>query len=131
MLVNPEETYVHLAADGSGITTPGGSAFWSMPASELAMFDDGWLISEFVCHEDWANWEMHPHGDEFVYLLSGDIEFVLERPQGATATRITGRGALVVPRGLWHTARVLAPSRMLFVTRGGGTQHRSADRTQA
>jgi mannose-6-phosphate isomerase-like protein (cupin superfamily) len=126
MQLNPESTYVHLAADGTGQTVPGGAAFWSLPSSAMDEFNDGWLISEFVCDEDWSNWEMHPNGDEFVYLLSGDIEFLLELPSGVTATRITGRGAVLVPRGVWHTARVFAPSRMFFVTRGAGTQHRSA-----
>ena len=126
MPLNPEDTYVHPSADGSSRTTPGGAEFWSLPPESMAAFDQGWLISEFVCSEDWANWEMHPLGDEFVYLLSGDIEFLLEFPSGTTSTRIAGRGALVVPRGVWHTAKVFAPSRMLFVTRGEGTQHRQA-----
>lgn len=124
MPLNPEDTYVHLAGDGMARTTPGGAAFWSLPPDQMSAFDQGWLVSEFVCAEDWSSWEMHPQGDEFVYLLSGDVELVLELPTGATAVRITGRGAQVVPRGVWHTAKVFAPSRMLFVTRGDGTQHR-------
>ena len=91
----------------------------------MATFDEGWLISEFTCTEDWANWEMHPEGDEFVYLLDGDVELQLELTNGTEARRIAGRGAVLVPRGVWHTAKVFAPSRMLFVTRGHGTQHRA------
>ena len=127
--LDPEDTYVHLATDGTSRATPGGPAFWSMPAPEMARFDEGWLISEFTCDEDWANWEMHPYGDEFVYLLSGEVEMQLDLPSGVTSTRIVGRGAILVPRGIWHTAKVFRPSCMLFVTRGGGTQHRSASRT--
>ena len=92
----------------------------------MAKYEDGWLVREFVCSEDWKNWEMHPQAEEFVYLLSGDIEFLQEVPSGITATRISGSGAVLVPRGVWHTAGVFAPSRMLFVTMGGGTQHRPA-----
>jgi hypothetical protein len=128
MLLDPEDTYVHLAADGTGQVVPGGPAFWSLAPAEMARFDEGWLISEFTCNEDWPNWEMHPQGDEFVYLLSGDVELHLELPSGAAATRIAGRGAVLVPRGIWHTARVFAPSRMFFVTRGGGTRHRPASK---
>jgi hypothetical protein len=124
MLLKPEETYLHLGNDGTGRATPGGEAFWSLPASQLATFDDGWLISEFTCDEDWSNWEMHPNGDEFVYVLSGDVELLLELPSGLTKTRILGSGAVLVPRSTWHTAKVFAPSRMFFVTRGGGTEHR-------
>ena len=83
-------------------------------------------MSEFVCEGDWGNWEMHPNGDEFVYLLDGDIEFQLETIEGVIAQRISGRGAVVVPRGVWHTAKVFKPSRMFFITMGAGTEHRPA-----
>lgn len=123
----PEDTYVLLSADGASRTTPGGAAFWSLPPAALAGFDAGWLISEFVCAEDWSNWEMHPDGDELVYLLDGDVEFLLELPSGVASARLSGRAALLVPRGTWHTAKMFAPSRLLFVTRGAGTQHRQVD----
>ena len=126
MPMNPEEIYVHLAVDGTAQKVPGGAEFWSLPPDEMNKFGQGWLISEFICTEDWSNWEMHPHGDEFVYLLSGDVELLLELPTGVSSERITGRGARVVPRNIWHTAKVFSPSRMLFVTRGEGTQHRAA-----
>ncbi|RVU42840.1 cupin [Rubrivivax rivuli] len=125
MPLDPEHTYVHLAESGQGTETPGGAAFWQLPPAEMARFDHGWLVSEFVCSEDWSNWEMHPHGDELVYLLSGDVELFLELPEGLQTERITGRGARLVPRGVWHTAKVFAPSRMFFITRGEGTQHRA------
>jgi hypothetical protein len=126
MPLNPDSTYIHLATDGTSKETPGGNEFWSLPPEEMAKFDQGWLISEFVCAENWTNWEMHPHGDEFVYLLDGDIELLLELPLGTTFTRITGTGAHIIPRGIWHTAKVFAPSRMLFATWGKGTLHRPA-----
>ena len=126
MPLNPEQTYVHLASDGTSRVTPGGPAFWSLPSAEMDRFDEGWLISEFTCDEDWRNWEMHPSGDEFVYLLSGEVEIHLELPSGPMATHIVGRGAMLIPRGVWHTAKVLEPSRMFFVTQGKGTQHRPA-----
>lgn len=124
MPLDPEQTYLHLAENGQGTEVPGGPAFWQLPPEEIARFDQGWLVSEFVCNEDWGNWEMHPQGDELVYLLSGDVELHLELPEGLRTERITGRGAKLIPRGVWHTARVFAPSRMLFVTRGEGTRHR-------
>jgi len=74
----------------------------------MRRFDAGWLITEFVCEDDWANWEMHPEADEFVYLLSGDVALVLELPTGTATIRLSDRGAVVVPRGVWHTARRLA-----------------------
>lgn len=126
MSFKPEDQYVYLATDGQGRTTPGGESFWSLPPAELAKYEAGWLVSEFVCSEDWKNWEMHPHAEEFVYVLSGEIELLQELPSGIVGTSISGSGAVLVPRGVWHTARVFAPSRMLFITMGGGTQHRPA-----
>lgn len=126
MAWDPELAYVHLAADGQGVVTPGGAAFWQLPPAEMARFEHGWLVSEFVCSEDWGTWEMHPCGDEFVYLLSGDVELRWETAEGLHCERLTGRGATLIPRGLWHTARVYVPSRLLFITRGEGTRHRAA-----
>jgi cupin superfamily acireductone dioxygenase involved in methionine salvage len=67
---------------------------------------------------------MHPHADEFIYLLSGETRFELQSEEGITSIRLQDRGALVVPKGVWHTAKVATPSRMLIITLGAGTQHR-------
>ena len=126
MSLNPQRTYVHLADDGTATQLPGGEEFWSMPEAEIDRYGGGWLVSEFEFAVDWPNWEMHPHADEFVYLLSGSVEVHLERPDGLHKVALNGSGAVVVPRGIWHTAKVNAPSRMLHVTRGAGTELRPA-----
>lgn len=123
MRIDPQHTYVHLAEDGAARSLPGDS-FWQMPPDELAPFGKGWLISEFEFTQDWPSWEMHPHGDEFVYLLSGAVELQFDRGGEIETVVLDGRGAVLVPRGVWHTAKVKAPSRMLHVTRGEGTEHR-------
>lgn len=125
MLIDPQHTYVHLADDGMAQSVPGDS-FWQLPPSELDAFGKGWLISEYTFTEDWPTWEMHPHGDEFVYLLAGSVELLLERGSEVQALVLHGSGAVLVPRGVWHTARVRLPSRMLHVTRGEGTETRPA-----
>lgn len=124
--LDPAETYVHLAADGSARSVAGGDAFWSQPTAELDRFGDGWLVSEFEFASSWSSWEMHPDADELVYLLSGEVTMLLERPGGIEEVALRDRAAVVVPRGTWHTAKVARPSRMLFVTRGRGTEHRPA-----
>jgi mannose-6-phosphate isomerase-like protein (cupin superfamily) len=131
MLLNPQHRYVHLRADGVAEALPGGAAFWSLPQAELDRLGSAWLISEYEFTSDWPTWEMHPNGDEFVYLLSGSIELVLEQNDGAHALAIVGSGAVVVPRGVWHTARVHAPSRMLHVTLGAGTRTRPINEKEA
>ena len=66
---------------------------------------------------------MHPAGDELVYLLSGSMDLVLFEDGGERLVPLRGRVACVVPRGVWHTARVHEPSEVLHVTRGAGTEH--------
>ena len=125
--IDPSRTYVLLEADGSALQVPGGEAFWSRPQADLDRFGRRWLVSEFECSADWPNWEMHPKADEFVYLLAGEATFLLQKESGITRIPLKGRAALVVPKGTWHTAKVSAPSRMLFVTLGAGTRHRPAN----
>lgn len=125
MSLDPQHTYVHLAEDGVSQLLAA-DTFWHLPAAGMARYGQGWLISEFTFTQDWPNWEMHPHGDEFVYLLSGAVELHLERAGKVDTVTLDGSGALLVPRGVWHTANVLRPSRMLHVTRGAGTQSRPA-----
>ena len=126
MGLNPQRTYVHLAEDGVATELPGGEQFWSMPEAKMERYGNGWLVSGFEFSSDWPNWEMHPNADEFVYLLSGSVEMHLEQQDGLHKVALNGSGAVVVPRGVWHTAKVTAPSRMLHVTRGAGTQLRPA-----
>lgn len=122
----PDQTYALLERGGGIRELPGGPAFWGQPQPALDALGRDWLVSEFSFDADWPSWEMHPEGDELVYLLAGDMEFHFETPAGGVAHRLRGRGALVVPRGTWHTARALAPSRVLFMTLGAGTRHRPA-----
>ena len=39
-------------------------------------FKDHMLVTRFAWDEAWPTWEIHPNGDELVFLLSGDTDFV-------------------------------------------------------
>jgi mannose-6-phosphate isomerase-like protein (cupin superfamily) len=119
--LDPQRQYVRLAADGGAQAIEGGEAFWARPEEELDTLGRAWVVSEFECSADWPNWEMHPHADEFVYLLSGAACMLFEEATGLRSVPLQGRGAVVVPRGVWHSARVTEPSRMFFITMGAGT----------
>jgi mannose-6-phosphate isomerase-like protein (cupin superfamily) len=119
--------YLLLGGAGTAETVAGGDAFWKMPADELDRIAAEWLLTEFDFNEDWKTWEMHPHGDELVYLLSGAMDFILKKGEISETRELRGKGLIVVPRGAWHTARVLEPSRVLFVTFGKGTEIRPLD----
>ena len=89
---------------------------------EFSGFKGRLLISSYAFDEDWPTWEIHPAGDEFVILVSGDADLVLARTQGDETIRMTEPGTFViVPRNTWHTARIRKTSIMMFVTPGEGT----------
>ena len=80
------------------------------------------LISSHAFDDDWATWEVHPAGDEFVILVSGDADLILARADGDETIRMTEPGTFViVPQDTWHTARIRRHSVMMFITPGEGT----------
>jgi mannose-6-phosphate isomerase-like protein (cupin superfamily) len=123
---DPSATYVCLAPSGDASTIEVTPEFWATIGSR-ADLADGRLVAAFESDEDWSHWEMHPHGEEVLVLLSGRMAFVLEAPGGeAGETRVDlleGR-AFVVPRGVWHRAIVEMPSKLLSISYGRGTRHR-------
>ncbi len=84
------------------------------------------LITSHTFEVDWPTWEVHPKGDEFVMLVSGDVDMVLALNEGDKTVHLSKPGLfLIVPRGTWHTARVHKPTQMMFVTPGEGTDNRT------
>ena len=69
----------------------------------------------------WPSWERHPAGDEIVCLLSGRASLHLHR-KGVARLHKPG-SFVIVPKGVWHTAKVSTPTQMLFITPGAGTQN--------
>lgn len=93
---------------------------------DFASFKHHVLISGYEFSADWSTWERHPAGDEMVLLLSGRVTLTLEAQSGETLVELADPGSYaIVPRGIWHTARVPVPSRMLFITPGEGTEIRA------
>lgn len=85
-------------------------------------FNNHELIALFEFSEDWPSWEIHPKGDEIVVLLSGSVTFVLRLDDGKREIALLRPGeSVIVPRGVWHTARIDEPTKMLFITPGEGT----------
>jgi mannose-6-phosphate isomerase-like protein (cupin superfamily) len=77
--------------------------------------------------------EMHPDGDEFLYVVSGTMNLILddgdERAAGAeTSVLLRAGDAYVVPRGTWHRIEAVEPSYLIHVTPGpnGGYRPRTA-----
>ncbi len=82
------------------------------------------LLQRFEFSDPWPTWEIHPKGHEFVYLLSGDVDFVLWENGQEKTVRVNEPGSYVmVPKNTWHTARPHKKTSMLFVTAGEGTMN--------
>ena len=97
--------------------------FWAQ-IGERTHLHEGRLVTLTHSTSDWPVWEMHPAGDEIVYLLTGAVDLVLEEDQGQRTVRLRGRACCIVPKGVWHRAIVHEPSDVLHITRGKDTQHR-------
>jgi hypothetical protein len=123
MAFDPLDTYVHLPDGPDATLLEVGPDFWRKLATRSEL-QGGRLISAYRFTEDWTSWERHPAGDELVFQLSGELELVLDDGGRERTVSLVGRSAAVIPRGVWHTARVRAPSEAIFVTRGAGTEHR-------
>lgn len=98
--------------------------FYEELGTEFPDFTGHVLIQRYGFDAPWTGWERHPKGDEYVYLLKGDTDLVLWRDGREEIVRLSEPGTYaVVPQNTWHTARPHAPTEMLFVTPGEGTEH--------
>ena len=93
--------------------------------AEFNQFNDHQLVSIYSFDRDWPSWEIHPHGDEVVVLISGHCTMLLETADGIVSTTLSASGDfVVVSKNTWHTAHTATPTKMLFITPGEGTQNR-------
>jgi mannose-6-phosphate isomerase-like protein (cupin superfamily) len=78
--------------------------------------------------------EVHPDGDELLYVISGRCEVVLEEggteeTVGTETRHVLEPGdAMVVPQGHWHRIETLEPYRLVHLTPGPGDGHRPLTR---
>jgi mannose-6-phosphate isomerase-like protein (cupin superfamily) len=125
---NLSSTYLVLEDGGRSIPVAVSDRFFADLERDFGDFKGRRLVSYFTFNEDWETWEMHPAGEEFVCLLSGRVDLILEQDGIENTVHLSQSGSYVlIPRGTWHTAKVLSPSSMLFITPGEGTQNRQCD----
>ena len=62
--------------------------------------------------------EMHPDGDELLYLISGAATVTLELADGDRPVELGAGGAVVVPKGVWHQITMREPGQLIHITPG-------------
>jgi mannose-6-phosphate isomerase-like protein (cupin superfamily) len=62
--------------------------------------------------------EVHPDGDEVLYVISGAMSVRLELSDGHRHVDMTAGDALVVPQGVWHKVTMREPGQLLHITPG-------------
>lgn len=65
--------------------------------------------------------EVHPNGDELVYVISGKLTLIQDIDGEHRAVQLAAGDAAINPPGVWHTAKVAEPVTALFITAGEGT----------
>lgn len=122
-----QQTYLHVQDGGTTLPLPVSATFWQdLGGGAYPQLEQGRLMSAYTFSEPWAVWERHLAGEELVLLLSGAATLVLQEPQGEREVLLQTVGAFVlVPKGVWHTARTSVATTLLFLTPGAGTEHRA------
>jgi mannose-6-phosphate isomerase-like protein (cupin superfamily) len=118
-----DRTYVQLHDGPRADPVPVGPDFWDR-IDQRTELHAGRLVIANRMTATWSHWEMHPAGDEVLFLISGAATVLLEEEEGERAVALTPGTACVVPQGVWHTALVDTPGMLLSITRGEGTEHR-------
>ena len=120
---DPSTTYLCLSPEGATTRIEVTPDFWPTihTRTELA---EGRLVAAFCCDADWKHWEMHPHGEEVLVLLSGKLTMVFDEGGKEREVPLEAGRACVVPRGTWHRAVVQEPGKLLGITYGRGTEQR-------
>ena len=114
-------TYLHLER-GPGLNMIAvDEDFWTT-IDERTDLDDGRLVMAMPMTAAWTNWEMHPDGDEVILVTNGVVRVHTESGEPVI---VRAPELVVMPAGTWHTMDVIEPARVLTITWGAGTQHRT------
>lgn len=126
MTLDISKDFIVLSPDKEATIEKFSSGFYEYIDRKYKGFKGHELISAYEFDEDWSSWERHPNGDEIVILLTGQVTFILDTEAGERSVKLTEPGSyVIVPMGIWHTARTNVTSKMLFITPGEATEHKA------
>lgn len=123
-----DHTYL-LLDDAHADDVEGGHTFWERLGSDAEFrqqVERSWLVGTYPVTGDWAQWEMHPLGDEVIVATSG--AFIVSTEHADTgepgSVELRAGHTIVMPARTWHTVDVIEPGAILNITAGEGTEHR-------
>ena len=96
-----------------------------MHFESLASFNQG-HAGVFWTEPGVSPWELHPDDDELLYVLDGEVDFIVLTDEGPVTTKVTSGQMFVVPRAHWHRHDVRKTTREFYLT-PGASQHSTAD----
>jgi mannose-6-phosphate isomerase-like protein (cupin superfamily) len=76
------------------------------------------------------NGEVHPDGDELLYVISGRVRVTAESTPDEVCELGAGEGC-IVPKGEWHQVIPLEPTHLLHITPGPHGDHRPLAKGQS
>jgi mannose-6-phosphate isomerase-like protein (cupin superfamily) len=85
---------------------------------------DGMTVGIITIAEDAPHrGEVHPDGDEILYVVSGSIQVTGESAPD-TCLELRAGEACIVPKGEWHNVHVLEKTQLIHITPGPHGDHR-------
>jgi quercetin dioxygenase-like cupin family protein len=72
--------------------------------------------------QTYSHWEIHPAGDELLYLLEGEADVVTLTDDGPVRSPLNTGSIFICPRAHWHRIEPRSPIALLFATPGEGTE---------
>jgi mannose-6-phosphate isomerase-like protein (cupin superfamily) len=124
---DPFGTFVHIEDGGSASPVEVTETFWKeLMSGERPDLNDGWLMAAYHVTGD-SMWEVHPSGDEILYLLSGAVDVILQADDSEQVVELQAGAVCVVPRGTWHRQVVREAGDLLGITFGKGSHHRPVE----
>jgi quercetin dioxygenase-like cupin family protein len=76
-----------------------------------------------MAHDAPHGGEVHPDGDEILYVISGKVRVVGDSEPDAPVELGPG-DACIVPRGEWHRVKIVEPTQLIHITPGPNGDHR-------
>jgi mannose-6-phosphate isomerase-like protein (cupin superfamily) len=120
-------TFVHLRSGGDAEPVALTPSFWRASTAP-GRYDRLVGTFEFSSPEDLhsSTQEVHPEGDELIFLVSGAIDVVLQTAGAERTVPLESGHAAIVPRGVWHRLVMRRPGKLLFINSRSRMESRPA-----